>query len=202
MEGQGNLRLGVLLFLLLIIGFANTAKPKAPRILATNVFRLWVEYTDSDAEWKNNTQYSAKYIFSKKVVEVSRRFFTNILSVVSSIVGVYYILSSSPLRLDQILSPFGGLLVYVSSYVLTANTVEINDEYIFVNMILLRRKVLLKSIVRIDGIQNKADTLMYTKVGKDNENPEALFIIFLYENRVQLEDELKRVLTKNNIPFT
>ena len=83
MEGQGNLRLGVLLFLLLIIGFAHTAKPKAPRILATNVFRLWVEYTDADAEWKNNTQYSAKYIFSKKVVEVSRRFFTNILSVVS-----------------------------------------------------------------------------------------------------------------------
>ena len=125
-----------------------------------------------------------------------------ILTAFMSIFGVYYMLSSSPLRLAQILYPFVVILAIILTYAFTAGTVEINDEYIFVNMILLRRKVLLKSIVRVDGIQNKADTLMYTKVGKIDENPEALFIIFLYENRVQLEDELKRVLTKNNIPFT
>jgi hypothetical protein len=129
----------------------------------------------------------------KKSVKIFFFFLTLVITLGGSI---YYFTADS--KVDQMI-PLGIFATIIGCSTILTNTLEIHDDYIAIRTLIFKRKVFFTNVIQIDGFEDKSDALYCTKT---NQSKSGFFIIALYENRALLESELKKVLTKNNIPFT
>lgn len=131
-------------------------------------------------------------------IKKSLKFFFVFLTLVLTLGGSIYYFTADSTQVDHMI-PLGIFAAIIGCSTILTNSLEIHDDHIAIRALIFKRKVFFTNIIQVDGFEDKWDALYYTKT---NQNRSGFFIIALYENRIQLENELKKVLTKNSIVFT
>ncbi|MEY4530865.1 MAG: hypothetical protein RLZZ156_1586 [Deinococcota bacterium] len=131
-------------------------------------------------------------------IKKSLKFFFGFLTLVITLGGSIYFFTADSTQVDHMI-PLGIFVTIIGCSTILTNALEIHDDHIAIRALIFKRKVFFTNIIQVDGFGDKSDALYYTRI---NQNRSSFFIIALYENRIQLEKELKKVLAKNNIIFT
>lgn len=76
-------QVAIVLLILTLLSCATANESTNRRELQASAMRIFVEYTDSDTKWKSDATLSSKYLFSKKLMERTKAYYTAVLNVKS-----------------------------------------------------------------------------------------------------------------------